>query len=117
MAARSGLFKDCPILPPTAIFHLTHRFKLDKHPKKLNLGVGAYRCALWVAAALFLAVLMRDAINRLLSASSYVGGPRRDEALKPVVFSAVRKAEAAIVAQNNDKEYLPVTGLPAFTVS
>lgn len=82
-AARAGLFKDCPVLPPTAIFHLTTRFKADPHPKKLNLGVGAYR----------------------------------DEALKPVVFSAVRKAEAAVIAQHNDKEYLPVTGLPAFTVS
>lgn len=83
MAARTGLFKDCPTLPPTAIFHLTHRFKQDLHPRKLNLGVGAYR----------------------------------DEALKPVVFGAVRKAEAAIVAQHNDKEYLPVTGLASFTVS
>lgn len=68
--------------PPTKIFHLTHQYKLDQHPQKLNLGVGAYR----------------------------------DESLKPVVFSAVRKAEAAVLAQQNDKEYLPVTGLPAFKV-
>lgn len=65
------------------IFHLTARFKADTHPKKLNLGVGAYR----------------------------------DEALKPYVFSAVRKAEAAVVAAGNDKEYLPIAGLPELRVS
>jgi aspartate/tyrosine/aromatic aminotransferase len=43
-------------------------------------------------------------------------GAYRDEALKPVVFSAVRKAEAAVVAAGFDKEYLPITGFPAFTV-
>lgn len=69
--------------PPTVIFHLSARFRADTHPKKLNLGVGAYR----------------------------------DEALKPYVFSAVRKAEAAVVAAGFDKEYLPITGYPAFNVS
>ncbi len=69
--------------PPTAIFHLTARFTADTHPKKLNLGVGAYR----------------------------------DEQLKPYVFSAVRKAEAAVIAANNNKEYLPVVGLAEFRVS
>jgi aspartate/tyrosine/aromatic aminotransferase len=43
-------------------------------------------------------------------------GAYRDEALKPVVFSAVRKAEAAVVAAGFDKEYLPITGFPTFTV-
>lgn len=71
-----------PLQPPTVIFHLSARFKADTHPKKLNLGVGAYRT----------------------------------EELKPYVFSAVRKAEAAVVAAGFDKEYLPITGLPAFTV-
>lgn len=70
------------VQPPTVIFHLTARYKADKHPDKLNLGVGAYR----------------------------------DEMLKPYVFSAVRKAEAAILAAGYDKEYLPITGLPEFTV-
>lgn len=60
--------------PPTVIFHLSARFNADTHPKKLNLGVGAYR----------------------------------DEDLKPVVFGAVRAAEAAVVAAKNNKEYLPV---------
>lgn len=61
--------------PPTVIFHLSARFAADTHPKKLNLGVGAYR----------------------------------DEDLKPVVFNAVRTAEAAVVAAKNNKEYLPVS--------
>lgn len=60
----------------------TARFKADTHPRKLNLGVGAYR----------------------------------SEELKPVVFSAVRKAEAAVLAAGFDKEYLPITGMPAFNV-
>ena len=65
------------------IFHLTARFKADTHPRRLNLGVGAYR----------------------------------DEALRPYVFSAVRKAEQAVINAGFDKEYLPITGFPAFTVS
>ena len=43
-------------------------------------------------------------------------GAYRDEDLKPVVFAAVRKAEQAVVAAGYDKEYLPITGLPSFTV-
>ena len=35
-----------------------------------------------------------------------------ETALQPVVFSAVRKAEAAVVAAGGDKEYLPIAGLP-----
>ena len=42
-ATRAGLFQSVETLPPTVIFHLTARFKADAHPKKLNLGVGAYR--------------------------------------------------------------------------
>ena len=82
MSSRQGVWAATPQQPPTVIFHLTARFKADAHPKKLNLGVGAYR----------------------------------DDALQPVVFSAVRKAEAAVVAAGYDKEYLPISGLPAFTV-
>jgi aspartate/tyrosine/aromatic aminotransferase len=82
MSSRQGVWAATPQQPPTVIFHLTARFKADSHPKKLNLGVGAYR----------------------------------DDALQPVVWTAVRKAEAAVVAAGYDKEYLPITGLPAFTV-
>lgn len=66
--------------PPTFIFELTRRFKVDSAPSKLNLGVGAYR----------------------------------DESLQPVVWAAVRAAEAAVVAARGDKEYLPIAGLPEF---
>jgi hypothetical protein len=68
--------------PPTPIFHLTARYKADPHPKKLNLGVGAYR----------------------------------DEQVRPYVFGVVRKAEEALLKAGGDKEYLPITGLPAFNV-
>ena len=81
-ATQHSVWEKTPTLPPTVIFHLTARFKADTFPKKLNLGVGAYR----------------------------------DEQLRPVVFTAVRKAEQAVVTAGNDKEYLPITGLPAFTV-
>ncbi|KAJ1722526.1 aspartate transaminase aat1 [Coemansia erecta] len=42
-------------------------------------------------------------------------GAYRDDGGKPFVLSSVRKAEAAILARRHDKEYLPITGLPAFT--
>ena len=79
-STRLGVFAGAPIMPPTVIFHLTSRFKADTHPKKLNLGVGAYR----------------------------------DEQLRPVVWSSVRKAEAALAVAGNDKEYLPIAGLAEF---
>eukprot|EP00158_Paraphelidium_tribonemae_P000225 Partr_v1_DN20052_c0_g2_i1_m21361 putative Aspartate aminotransferase len=81
--SRAGVWGATPTLPPTVIFHLTARYKADTHPRKLNLGVGAYR----------------------------------DETLKPYVFSAVRKAEQAVVNAGFDKEYLPITGSPAFTAA
>jgi aspartate aminotransferase, mitochondrial len=35
---------DCvPLGPPDAILGITEAFKTDKHPQKINLGVGAYR--------------------------------------------------------------------------
>ena len=83
VSQRAGIFASAPTLPPTAIFHLTTRFKADPHPQKLNLGVGAYR----------------------------------DEALKPVVWSAVRKSEAIVIAAGTDKEYLPIAGHGDFRVS
>jgi aspartate/tyrosine/aromatic aminotransferase len=41
-------------------------------------------------------------------------GAYRDARLAPVVFSAVRRAEAQVVAANSNKEYLPIAGLPDF---
>ena len=42
-SARAGVFAAAPVQPPAVIFHLGTRFKADAHPRKLNLGVGAYR--------------------------------------------------------------------------
>jgi len=36
-------FPDLAIVPPDALFHLTARFKADTDPKKIDLGIGAYR--------------------------------------------------------------------------
>nr|XP_039257561.1 aspartate aminotransferase, mitochondrial-like [Styela clava] len=41
-------------------------------------------------------------------------GAYRDDAGKPYVLPSVRKAEEKIVGQKLDKEYLGITGLPAF---
>jgi len=41
-------------------------------------------------------------------------GAYRDDNGKPYVFPVVRKAEAAIVAKNLDKEYAPIDGLADF---
>ena len=40
---RAGVFASAPVQPPAVIFHLGARFRADAHPRKLNLGVGAYR--------------------------------------------------------------------------
>jgi len=41
-------------------------------------------------------------------------GAYRDDNLQPVVLSVVRKAEERVVAQKNNKEYLPIDGFAAF---
>ncbi|KAJ2713555.1 aspartate transaminase aat1 [Coemansia spiralis] len=69
--------------PPDAILGITEAFRRDANPRKMNLGVGAYRT---------------------------------DEG-KPYVLNAVKKAEAALLAQGLDKEYLPITGLAKFTAA
>uniref|UniRef100_UPI00398EFBAE aspartate aminotransferase, cytoplasmic n=1 Tax=Pristiophorus japonicus TaxID=55135 RepID=UPI00398EFBAE len=43
MARASSLFAAVPLASPVAVFKLTADFKEDPHPKKVNLGVGAYR--------------------------------------------------------------------------
>jgi len=67
--------------PPDAILGVTEAFKKDTNPKKMNLGVGAYR----------------------------------DDSGKPYVLPSVRKAEQIVAGKSLDKEYLGITGLPAFT--
>ncbi|CAI5438268.1 unnamed protein product [Caenorhabditis angaria] len=67
--------------PPDAILGVTEAYRADKNPKKINLGVGAYR----------------------------------DDQGKPFVLPSVREAEKRIMAENLDKEYAGITGLPEFT--
>ncbi|RXM36008.1 Aspartate aminotransferase, cytoplasmic [Acipenser ruthenus] len=46
-----SLFAEVPQAAPVAVFKLTADFREDKHPSKVNLGVGAYRtdeCQPWV---------------------------------------------------------------------
>ncbi|KAK1164472.1 aspartate aminotransferase, cytoplasmic-like [Acipenser oxyrinchus oxyrinchus] len=46
-----SLFTEVPQAAPVAVFKLTADFREDKHPSKVNLGVGAYRtdeCQPWV---------------------------------------------------------------------
>lgn len=43
MSEHFAAFENVPQAPPDAIFQLTARYVADKHPKKINLGVGAYR--------------------------------------------------------------------------
>lgn len=38
-----SVFSKVPVAPPDAILGLNTQFKADPHPKKVNLGVGAYR--------------------------------------------------------------------------
>lgn len=70
-------FSNVELAPPNAIFNTTARFKADKDPRKMNLGVGAYR----------------------------------DANGKPLVLSAVRKAERLLAHDDSlNHEYLSITG-------
>ena len=40
---RSGLLPPCKVAPADPILGLAAQFKEDTHPKKVNLGIGAYR--------------------------------------------------------------------------
>lgn len=43
MASPKSLFADVPAAPPDPILSITAAFRADPSPKKINLGVGAYR--------------------------------------------------------------------------
>ena len=43
MPLYSGLWSNVAMGPPDAILGVTEAFKKDSNPKKINLGVGAYR--------------------------------------------------------------------------
>ncbi|KAI9010367.1 aspartate aminotransferase [Phycomyces nitens] len=38
-----SVFSSVPVAPPDVIFHLTAQYKADTDPKKVNVGVGAFR--------------------------------------------------------------------------
>ena len=38
-----SFFDSIALAPPDVIFNLTASYQADPHPKKVNLGVGAYR--------------------------------------------------------------------------
>jgi aspartate aminotransferase len=40
---KQSIWESVPLGPPDAILGITEAFRADKHPKKVNLGVGAYR--------------------------------------------------------------------------
>lgn len=42
-SVQGSKFAHVQALPPDAIFHTKARFKADKDPRKINLGIGAYR--------------------------------------------------------------------------
>ena len=42
-AASTTRFANVTLAPPDAIFHTVTAYKADLNPKKMNLGVGAYR--------------------------------------------------------------------------
>ncbi|XP_068709760.1 aspartate aminotransferase, cytoplasmic-like isoform X2 [Montipora capricornis] len=38
-----SIFKDVPLVPTDHVFHVNQNYNDDKHPQKVNLGIGAYR--------------------------------------------------------------------------
>lgn len=73
-------FQPLQMLPEDPILSITQHYKDDLRPKKINLGVGAYK----------------------------------DSDGYPVVFEAVRKADAEIFKKQLDKEYQPIDGTASF---
>jgi len=76
----ASIWARVPEGPPDAILGITEAFKRDPSPKKINLGVGAYR----------------------------------NDKGEPYVLPSVRAAEQSMVADQLDKEYAPITGVPSF---
>lgn len=63
----SNVFGKVPMAPPDPVLGISVSYANDSDPRKVNLGVGAYR----------------------------------DDDLKPVVFSVVRKVEQQLIADNS----------------
>lgn len=80
----ASFFSDVTVAPPIEVFKLTRDFQADSHPKKVSLGVGAYR--------------------------TDEGKPW----ILPVVKKAETKLAEHTNAEAINHEYLPVLGLEAF---
>eukprot|EP01094_Clydonella_sp_ATCC50884_P030527 TRINITY_DN9_c0_g1_i2.p1 TRINITY_DN9_c0_g1~~TRINITY_DN9_c0_g1_i2.p1 ORF type:complete len:440 (+),score=129.00 TRINITY_DN9_c0_g1_i2:41-1321(+) len=78
VAQHRSLWSHVEAGPPDPILGLTQAFLHDTNPKKINLGVGAYR----------------------------------DDNNKPHVLQCVKEASRRL--QDENLEYLPIVGLPAF---
>ena len=78
---------------------VTEAFKADKDPRKINLGVGAYRDG--------------DGKPYVLPSVKKV---ETNICLRPVeIYWRQYQAEEILSSSQPDKEYLPITGLPEFT--
>jgi len=86
--------------PPDAILGVTEAFKRDTNPKKMNLGVGAYR----------------DDNNKpyILPSVKLVFSIKTIIIQHIFEITKLLQAEAAIVKKNMDKEYSPISGSPEF---
>lgn len=78
---------------------VTEAFKADKDPRKINLGVGAYRDEHGKPYVL-------NAVKRVGSGYIHIWKPN---------LTLKLQAEYLLTAASPDKEYLPITGLPEFT--
>ena len=81
---------------------ITEAFKKDQDPKKINLGVGAYRDKDGKPYVLPSVLAVRPR-----SSSVHSSGYTEE--------SSIVQAEDKVISQRNDKEYLPITGLNTFT--
>ncbi|KAI6203410.1 Aspartate aminotransferase [Aphelenchoides besseyi] len=91
----SAWFGNVEMGPPDPILGVTEAFKKDQNPKKINLGVGAYR---------------RDVSSIFIFLSMSIQG-------KPYVLPSVREAEQKIIDAKLDKEYTTIAGIPEFTAN
>jgi aspartate aminotransferase len=85
----------------TDLSGVTEAFKADKDPRKINLGVGAYR----------------DGDGKPYVLNSVKKVPSLCHLMKTVANCWLFQAEDLIRASNPDKEYLPITGLAELTKS
>jgi len=86
-SGQSSWFSNVDAAPPIEVFQLSRDFQADPHPKKVSLGVGAYR--------------------------TDEGKPW----ILPCVKKAEKKLADQIESEAINHEYLPVLGLESFSVA